>query len=620
MNLLESLVESVSLVRNLSRSTVVRSIQLLSIRDRRILSGVAIFQMMFSILDLVGIALIGVIGSLTIRGVQSTPPTGQVSKLLETLRIDDLEFQNQIAIIGFIAATVLIIRTVTSIYTTRKILLFLSKRSAVLATKMVSKLMQQPITYIQKRTSQQTLFVLTEGVRAINVGVIANVIALSTDLFLLFIIFLGLFAVDPVIAISTISIFLVIGLILYRQLQVRAHKLGVEYTEAAIYGNEKILEAIATFRETLVKNRGAFYTNKIGKNRMLIAENSAEMAFMPNISKYVIESTLVVGAFIICAIQFLNNDSAQAIGTLSIFLAAGSRIAPALLRIQQEALSIRNSSGTADPALQLIDELGDLHTPYEDIQELDLIHHGFVSSVAVNNVDFTYSTSENRTLANISLKILQGQYVAIVGPSGAGKTTLVDLILGVLSPESGRIEISNMPPIEAIKRWPGSVAYVPQNVQIMNGSIAENVALGFDEITWDIDHIRRCIHEARLDEVVSTLEDGIYSNVGEGGNRLSGGQRQRLGIARSLYTNPKLLIMDEATSSLDAGSEAEITQTLLSLKGKTTVIVIAHRLSTIRDADLVVYLESGELIGQGTFSEVRASIPNFDRQSKLMGL
>jgi ABC-type multidrug transport system fused ATPase/permease subunit len=606
--------------KNFGQSTIGRSIQLLSKRDRGLLGGVAIFQMLFSILDLIGIALIGVIGSLTIRGVQSTPPSGQIMRLLEFLQIENLEFQNQIAILGFFAATVLIIRTLTSIYTTRKILLFLSRRSAILSTKLFSLLLNQPITFVQKRTSQQTLFVLTEGVRAITVGVIANLIALSTDIFLLAVIFLGLLIFDPIIAICTMSIFAIIGLLLYGQLQVKAHKLGVEYSKAAIYGNEKILEALGTFRETIVKNRHSYYTNQIGQNRMEIAENSAEMAFMPNISKYVIESTLVLGAFVISAVQFLTKDSAQAIGTLSIFLAAGSRIAPALLRIQQEALSIRNSSGTADPALQLIEELGHLNTKDEEIQDLDLIHSGFKSSVFVHEIVYTYPKSKNITVKNISLEITQGQYVAIVGPSGAGKTTLVDLILGVLSPDSGRIEISGLPPIEAIKKWPGSVAYVPQNVEIVNGSIAENVALGYSSESWDMNQILKCLEEARLGDVILSLENGIHSSVGEAGNRLSGGQRQRLGIARSLYTNPKMLIMDEATSNLDAESEAEITEAFLRLKGRTTVIVIAHRLSTIRNADLVVYLENGESIAQGNFNEVRAKVSNFDRQSKLMGL
>jgi ABC-type multidrug transport system fused ATPase/permease subunit len=606
--------------KNFRQSTILRSIQLLSKRDRRILGGVAVFQMFFSILDLIGIALIGVIGSLTIRGVQSISPSSRIMGLLEFLHIENMEFQKQIAILGFFAASVLIIRTLTSIYTTRKILLFLSRRSAVISTKLFSLLLNQPITFVQERTSQQTLFVLTEGVRAITVGVIANLIALSTDIFLLTIIFFGLLVFDPIIAICTLSIFVIIGLLLYRQLQVRAHRLGIEYSKAAIYGNEKILEALGTFRDTIVKNRHSYYTNQIGQNRMEIAENSAEMAFMPNISKYVIESTLVLGAFIISAVQFLTKDSAQAIGTLSIFLAAGSRIAPALLRIQQEALSIRNSSGTADPALQLIEELGHLNPTVEEIQDLDLIHLGFNSNVLVKEIVYTYPKAGTITVKNISLEIGQGQYVAIVGPSGAGKTTLVDLILGVLSPESGRIEISGLSPIEAIKKWPGSIAYVPQDVEIINGSVAENVALGYPRETWDMNQIIKCLEKARLGDVISNLENGVHSSVGESGNQLSGGQRQRLGIARSLYTNPKLLIMDEATSNLDAESEAEITEAILGLKGKTTVIVIAHRLSTIRNADLVVYLENGESVAQGNFSEVRAAVPNFDKQSKLMGL
>ncbi len=605
---------------NFKESTVGRSFKLLSLRDRKILGGIAILQMLFSILDLVGIALIGIIGSLTIRGVQSSQPSGQIMRLLEFLRIETLGFQKQIAILGFLAALVLIIRTITSIYTTRKVLLFLSRRSAILSTKLIGQLLDQPVTFVQKRTSQQTLFILTEGVRAITVGVIANVITLSTDLFLLVLLFLGLLAVDPIIALGTISIFVTVGVILYRQLQVRAHRLGREYSQAAIYGNEKILEVLSTFRETMVKSRIGFYTDQIGSNRMAIAENSAEMAFMPNISKYVIESTLVLGAFIVSAAQFLTNDSAHAIGTLSLFLAAGSRIAPALLRIQQEALSIRNSSGTADPALQFIDEIGNFETLRHQIPHLDLEHKGFVSQVEIRGISFKYDDSDVFNIANLTTTFKQGNYIAIVGPSGAGKTTLVDLILGVLRPINGSIEISGLPPQKAIEEWPGSIGYVPQNIEIINGSIAQNVALGFDEASWNMDQIRACIEKAHLTELVDSLDNGLYSNVGESGNKLSGGQRQRLGIARSLYTNPKLLIMDEATSSLDAESEAKITDAILSLKGNTTVLVIAHRLSTIRNADLVIYLEDGLSLGQGTFEEVRSKIPNFDKQSKLMGL
>jgi ABC-type multidrug transport system fused ATPase/permease subunit len=212
-----------------------------------------------------------------------------------------------------------------------------------------------------------------------------------------------------------------------------------------------------------------------------------------------------------------------------------------------------------------------------------------------------------------------GEVIAFVGPSGAGKTTLADLILGVFSPTSGSISVSKVEPLLAISTWPGAIGYVPQDTVIGIGSIAQNVALGYP-VEGHEELIAEALKKAQLENFVNELEDGINTKVGEGGNRLSGGQRQRLGIARALFTKPRIIILDEATSSLDAQTEYDLSEAINALKGEVTTFIVAHRLSTVRNADKVVYLENGIVLAVGTFDEVKKAVPNFRIQANLMGI
>ena len=214
----------------------------------------------------------------------------------------------------------------------------------------------------------------------------------------------------------------------------------------------------------------------------------------------------------------------------------------------------------------------------------------------------------------------EGSTLAFVGPSGAGKTTIIDILLGVLEPQMGEVLISGKKPAEASRIWPGAIAYVPQDIAIASGTIRENVALGYPrEIATD-ELVLNALKVAGLDTFVQSLKDGIDTVVGERGTKISGGQRQRLGIARAMFTKPALLVLDEATSALDGETELQVSDAIQNLRGSTTVILIAHRLSTVRDADKVVYMADGRIVATGTFEEVRSQVPDFDRQAVLMGL
>jgi ABC-type multidrug transport system fused ATPase/permease subunit len=268
----------------------------------------------------------------------------------------------------------------------------------------------------------------------------------------------------------------------------------------------------------------------------------------------------------------------------------------------------------------LIEDLKDVQVSNEIITSPSFAHRNFNPSVLLDAVTFTYPDRSEPALKGVSLEIRPGEALAIVGPSGAGKTTLVDVLLGVLDPTSGGVKICNLEPIEALRRFPGAVAYVPQDVVIIDASIKDNVALGF-EFNPDFEPmVIQALESAQFNLHEGSIHLKLDTEVGERGTNLSGGQRQRLGIARALFTKPKLLVLDEATSSLDGQTEADFAAAISGLKGETTVVTIAHRLSTVRASDRVVYMDSGKILAIGTFQEVRAQIPDFNAQAKLMGL
>jgi ABC-type branched-subunit amino acid transport system ATPase component len=450
--------------------------------------------------------------------------------------------------------------------------------------------------------------------------ILATGVVLVSDFSLLLIMAVGLFIVDPITALGTFSIFSFIGFILYRFMHVRAGSLGLRHSELEIKSNEKIVEVFGSYRESTVRNRRDYYSREIGKLRFDLADNTAEINFMPYVSKYIIETTIVLGALLIGIVQFLFQDASQAVATIAIFMAAGTRIAPAVLRIQQGAILIRGAFGQAKPTLDLIDSLGDAPIVVNIDDKVDTTHEGFVAEISIKGTSLTYPNKLAKAISDVTLDIPSGASVAFVGPSGAGKTTIIDILLGVLNPDEGSVFISGLPPLFAVAKWPGAVSYVPQDVLIAAGTIRENVALGYppEEATDEL--VMSALRVAHLDGFVANLPLGIDTQVGERGAKISGGQRQRLGIARAMFTRPHLLVLDEATSSLDSETEASISQSIHALRGSTTVVMIAHRLSTVRNADIVVYMSAGKVLAIGSFEEVRTSVPDFDRQAKLMGL
>lgn len=601
-------------------STLSRSLNALDVRDKRKITFIMILQSSLGLLDLAGVAAVGLVGALAVTGVQSTTPGNRVGAALELLKIEDFTIQKQVAILGLIAAALFIIRTIISVIVSKRALYFLSRRGAKITGILASKLLAQPLLKVQEKSSQEILYSLTYGVTTITLGVIGAAITIISDITLLIIILMGLFIVDPTVAFLTIVFFGLLGLSLYISMTKRAHWLGKENGRISVKSNEKILEVVNSYRELVVKNRRNFYAKKISDGRLELADILAEYSFMPNISKYVIESGVILGAVIISATQFLLQDASRAVATLAVFMAAGSRLAPAILRIQSNAIQSRVAAGSALPTLELIESLKDFTLAETLTSKFETNHKDFLPLIEIQRISFTYPGAAKKALDSVNLSIEPGEIVAIVGPSGAGKTTLVDVILGIIRPNSGTIEISKTQPLIAIDKWPGAIAYVPQDVMISNGSIRDNIVLGYDESEIADPIILESLKTAHLDKFVLSLNTGLDTKVGDRGTNLSGGQRQRLGIARALITKPRLIVLDEATSALDGQSESDISDSINDMRGQITVILIAHRLSTVKQADKVVYIEDGNILSIGTFEEVRKNVVNFDKQATLMGL
>lgn len=597
-----------------------RAFALLNRKDRRRLIAVTFLQVIFGILDLLGVAAIGVVTALAFRGIKAQGPGDKVEFVLKLTKLSNFEFQQQVVLLSIFAVLIFTAKTIFSVIFLRKTLFYLSRKSSEISSDLTAKLLNRELTYIKSSPVQERLFSLTTGVSNITVGVLTNIVLIVSDLSLLVVLLLGLFLVDPIICLSTLTVFSSIGFMLYFLLHTRATKNGKLLAKETIRSNQSIVEAMLSFREIFVKGSREFYSKRIQIQRHELAKYDAELKFLPSISKYTTELAVVVGITGIAALQFARYETNHAVAVLSVFVAASTRIAPAVMRLQQSAITVKAYLGSGKPTLDLADELRETSPLEFKLNSIALAHNNFNAQVSFDNVSFSYDSESHETIRDVSIQVPDGTMTAIVGPSGGGKSTLVDLILGILIPQKGSVLLGGISPREAIKEWPGAIGYVPQEVFISNGTIRENICLGFDPKTVDEKLIWDALEAADLADFVSSVEGQLEFVVGDNGGSLSGGQRQRIGIARSLLTKPSLVILDEATSALDSATENRISESIMKLRGNCTVIVVAHRLSTIRNSDQVIYVENGTVVATGTFDEVKSKSPKFGEQAEFMGL
>jgi ABC-type multidrug transport system fused ATPase/permease subunit len=593
---------------------------LLEKKDRFKLFLVLIINSFLAFLDLIGVALIGITSAILIRGLQGLAAGDQVTRFLELLNLDGLPQQSLLILLGGSAIFFFILKTILSVYFLRRTLRYMSIRNAQISSSLVSKMLNRPVEKIFSKPIQHQIYNVTGGVDKLIGGAVTSLVVIASDLVLMLVILVGLMLVDPITSVGTFVVFTGIAFLLYFLLHKRVAILATKSAYQSIYFDQKVSEGINSFRDLFIKGGREFYVNEIRKTKMQLAGYDAEIKFIPNISKYTIEISVILGIAVIAGIQFYLFDSNRAIAVISVFLAASTRIAPAIIRLQQNVIAVKSSLSAAKPTFELIDELNGVEELGRTETVITTNHADFSPRVKLSNLKFIYSDAIDETIQDISLEITEGKFIAFVGPSGGGKSTLIDLILGLLAPSSGSITISGLKPVDAIKKWPGSIGYVPQDVFIENSTVKENICLGFNPDSVPDDLVWQALQLADLSEFVKGLEGQLSYRISDAGKNLSGGQRQRLGIARALLTKPKIVIFDEATSALDAETENRVSESILKLTGECTVIFIAHRLSVVRSADMIYYIDKGKIVSQGSFEELRKLNADFNNQANFMGI
>lgn len=605
------------------------SLGLLDSRGRHRLLLATAIQAATSLLDLVGVMLLGLVGALAVTSVEGQPPPEALDRAINALGIPTQNSEQMLVVLAAAAGALLLGKSIFSAVLLRRVFLFLAGQQAQVSSRLVRELLARPLTYVQKRSSQATSFALIQGAGAATLQLLGQGVILISEAALLLLLAIALLIVNPVVAAGSIAFFVVVAMVLQYSLGNVAASAGVEVANADINSLDSIQEAIGAYREITVSNRRALYVERIQQLRWQAAQAVSSLQFIASLTKYVFEVALVIGGFALALILFTTEDTVSAVGTLALFLAAATRVMPSILRMQGAALSARSAAGSAQSTFNLAASLRiTTGPPVRDTEHVESEsefgprsgHDGFAATIEARNVSYTYPGGSTPALRNVSLTVPTGTTAALVGRSGAGKSTLADVLLGILEPDVGTVTIGGVPAEATLVQWPGAIAYVPQEVTLANSTIRSNVALGLPESAIDDERVSEALKRARLSDVVEALDEGTHTIVGERGFRLSGGQRQRLGIARALYSRPRLLVLDEATSALDAQTELAIGKMLSELEGSVTVIIIAHRLSTVREVDQAIYLEDGACLATGTFEQLRKLVPAFDQQAHAMGL
>jgi ATP-binding cassette subfamily C protein len=503
-----------------------------------------------------------------------------------------------------------------SLLLTRQLAYLAARIEARAAYEIADRIFGRDLTRARSVRSEDFTFAIQVGSPSAFNGIPNAISTLIAETTLFVVIGFGFLVVDPIATGFAFAYFGLMAFLIHAALGGLMEKSAQRVGSSTIESNVAIGDLTRVFRELYVSGFRREFINRIYFGRLGAAEGQATQTFLSGMPRYIVEAALIVGVAAFVGVQLAISDFVSAITTIGIFLAGGFRLTAALLPLQSAMLSLKTMIPHAEKAFSILSLPSSGLEPVVGPPRVSKAKGPY--GVQVRSLSFTFPDSTNPILKGVDFGIKPGQQVAVIGPSGAGKSTLADILCLLNQPSEGSVDFVS-PSGDRIEEYDElSIGYVPQSPEMVNGSIAENVALGLPVDQIEEAKVLRALEIANLSDLIVSLPAGIYTDLGTQRDTLSGGQLQRIGLARAIYSNPGFLVLDEATSALDASSEQAIVQALDKIKEETTVLIIAHRLNTIQHCDNVVLLESGRLTDSGTFPELVSSNPRVQALVEIM--
>ena len=474
---------------------------------------------------------------------------------------------------------------------------FLTRVTSRLASRMLEVYVRQPYAFHLRQNSAK-LIRNTQDAQLIVAGGVEPMLTILTEGLIAAALFLVLVVIEPVGTICVIGLLLCATFLFQRFFDRKLQRWGTERQVQKGSIIQTIQQGLGAVKDIQVLGREDWFINEHRERQSLDAGLLRRINTVQAIPRLWLEVMAMAGLAGLVAIMLASGkDIDKIIPTVGLFAATSFKVLPSINKLVNSKQTLKVSRSTIET---IHDDLGLSINAHPTSQNLNFQF----KSIEVENLNFKYEQSDNLVLSEINLKILSGEAVGFVGQSGSGKSTLIDIMLGLLAPLSGSVSVNGNSIREIENDWQKTIGYIPQTIFLMDDSLRRNIAIGIADAEIDEVAIVEALKSAQLEDFVASLPEGLDTVVGERGVRLSGGQRQRIGIARALYHRPSVLVLDEATSSLDTETEHGVMQAVQALQGDKTVIIVAHRLSTVEYCDRLYRLDAGRIVDEGTFDEV----------------
>ena len=604
----------------LRRLRLYRSLaRILERRVKQKLAAAALGSIVIASLDSFAIALVLPLVDLATNSGENSTPLRITRDLLGTSNPDTLKLILSIALVALF-----VLKDLGSIWFTWWSNTFVNTERVYLSARILEHYLTAPFSEMSRRSAADLMRTMDAAVLQVFTYTIGGLLNFASGAFAVITVAITLLVLSPLPTLALVTYFALAAWLYLRLVRRKATAAGERLNEASRQGWRTAFAALGAMKEVNLRGSHKYFVDGFRDAQLEGAYAGRTAQVLGLLPKYFLEICFITAVGLVIGVSSASpRGSSGALAQVALFVAAGFRTLPALTTLVSSVSMIRIGADPLEVIAGEVEQVREPPTGAADPTEITVEELARLSAwrqISIEAVSFAYPGASARALDAIDMQLPRGTSLALVGPSGAGKTTLVDVILGLHSPQEGRIAVDGVDVASCRSWWRGIVSYVPQDVYVLDATLAENVAFDVPRNAIDRDRLTAALKGAQLDAVVRELPQGVNTWLGERGVRLSGGQRQRVGIARALYRKPELLVLDEATSALDNETEHRVAATMRALTGEVTLVVVAHRLSTVRTADQVAFVNSGRIEALGSFEAVQAMNHDFARLVELGAL